>query len=116
MKRHWQIQHQTQPTADGARRWDQAYQYLLGWTAPHRLHVGSTPTPLHRPQTEDMYKNTAIYARVSTERQTLAQTIESRVARLTAHVASQGETLRTEDIFRDDGYRGATLNRLGFST
>jgi len=56
---------------------------------------------------------TAIYARVSTERQTLAQTIEQQVARLTAHVDSQGETLRTEDIFRDDGYSGATLNRPG---
>jgi hypothetical protein len=30
MKRHWQIRRQFQPTADGARRWDQAYQYLLG--------------------------------------------------------------------------------------
>jgi site-specific DNA recombinase len=56
---------------------------------------------------------TAIYARVSTERQTLAQTIDQQVARLTAHVDSQGETLRAEDIFRDDGYSGATLNRPG---
>jgi hypothetical protein len=29
MKRHWQIRRQFQPTADGARRWDQVYQYLL---------------------------------------------------------------------------------------
>ena len=56
---------------------------------------------------------TAIYARVSTERQTLAQTIEQQVERLTAHVHAQGETLRAEDIFRDDGYSGATLNRPG---
>ena len=56
---------------------------------------------------------TAIYARVSTERQTLAQTIEQQVTRLTAHLDSQGETLRAEDIFRDDGYSGATLNRPG---
>ena len=33
--------------------------------------------------------------------------------RLTAHVHAQGETLRAEDIFRDDGYSGATLNRPG---
>ena len=46
---------------------------------------------------------TAIYARVSTERQTLAQTIEQQVERLTAHVHAQGETLRAEDIFREDG-------------
>jgi site-specific DNA recombinase len=56
---------------------------------------------------------TAIYNRVSTERQTLAQTIEQQVERLTAHVHAQGETLRAEDIFRDDGYSGATLNRPG---
>ena len=56
---------------------------------------------------------TAIYARVSTERQTLAQTIAQQVERLTAHVHAQGEALRVEDIFRDDGYSGATLNRPG---
>ena len=57
MKRHWQIRRQFQPTADGARRWDQAYQYLVDWTAPHALPVDATPVPLHRPQTEDMYEN-----------------------------------------------------------
>jgi site-specific DNA recombinase len=57
--------------------------------------------------------STAIYARVSTERPTLAQTIAQQVERLTAHVHAQGETLRSEDIFRDDGYSGATLNRPG---
>ena len=29
MTRHGQIRRQFQPTADGARRWDQVYQYLL---------------------------------------------------------------------------------------
>ena len=57
--------------------------------------------------------STAIYVRVSTERQTLAQTIEPQVERLTAHGHAQGETLRSEEIFRDDGYRGATLKRPG---
>jgi predicted site-specific integrase-resolvase len=57
--------------------------------------------------------STAIDARVSTERQTLAQTIAQQVERLTAHVHAHGETLRSEEIFRDDGYRGATLNRPG---
>jgi DNA invertase Pin-like site-specific DNA recombinase len=47
--------------------------------------------------------STAIYVRVSTERQTLAHTIEQQVERLTAHVQARGETLRPEDIFRDDG-------------
>ena len=50
---------------------------------------------------------------MSTERQTLAQTIEQQVERLTAHVHAQGETLRAEDIFRADGDRGATLKRPG---
>ena len=43
---------------------------------------------------------TAIYARVSTEQQMLAQTIEQQVERLTAHVHAQGETLGAEDMFR----------------
>ena len=47
--------------------------------------------------------STAIYVRVSTERQTLAQTIEQQVERLIADVQAQGETLHPEDIFRDDG-------------
>jgi hypothetical protein len=64
MKRHWQIRRQFQPTADGARRWDQAYQYLLHWTAPHELPVGSTPASLHRPQTEDLYENGHLRPRV----------------------------------------------------
>jgi site-specific DNA recombinase len=55
----------------------------------------------------------AIYARVSTERQTLAQTIDQQIERLTAYVHAQSETLRPEDIFRDDGYSGATLSRPG---
>jgi len=50
---------------------------------------------------------------VSTARQTLAQTIEPPVERLSAHVHAQGETLRPEHIFRDDGDRGATRNRPG---
>jgi DNA invertase Pin-like site-specific DNA recombinase len=49
--------------------------------------------------------STAIYGRVSTERQTLAQTIDQQIERLTAYVHAQGETLRPEDIFRDDGYK-----------
>ena len=33
MKRKWQIRRQCSPTADAERRWDQAYQHLLAWTA-----------------------------------------------------------------------------------
>src|SRR5512144_1499488 len=56
---------------------------------------------------------TAIYARVSTERQTLEQTLEQQVERLTAYRQSQGEALLAEDILRHDGYSGTTLNRPG---
>jgi hypothetical protein len=50
MKRHWQVRRQFQPTADGARRWDQVYQYLLHWTTPQE--PSATPSPSHAPQME----------------------------------------------------------------
>jgi site-specific DNA recombinase len=55
----------------------------------------------------------AVYVRVSTQRQTQAQTIEQQLERLRAHLRSQGVVLTSEGIFRDDGYSGATLNRPG---
>jgi len=56
---------------------------------------------------------TALDVRVSTPRQSQAQTIEQQVTRLRAHLEAQGERLRPEWIFRADGYSGATLNRPG---
>jgi hypothetical protein len=50
MTRHWQIRRQFQPTADGARRWDQVYQYLLQWTTPPE--PSAVPSPSHTPQME----------------------------------------------------------------
>jgi site-specific DNA recombinase len=55
----------------------------------------------------------AIYVRVSTQRQAQTQTIEQQIERLRAHLVSRGERLAEEDIFRDDGYSGATLRRPG---
>ena len=55
----------------------------------------------------------AIYARVSTQRQAQAQTIEQQVERLQAYVQQQGWALGEDHIFRDDGYSGAELNRPG---
>src|SRR5262249_56121197 len=57
--------------------------------------------------------STAIYVRVSTERQAQAQTIEQQIERLRRYLAAQGEELQAEDIFRDESYSGATLNRPG---
>lgn len=55
----------------------------------------------------------AIYVRVSTQRQSQAQTIEQQIDRLKAHILSQGWLLEPEQIYRDDGYSGSKLNRPG---
>src|SRR5262249_42379404 len=55
----------------------------------------------------------AIYARVSSEQQTEAQTIASQVAALRARVAADDCVLLPECEFIDDGYSGATLVRPG---
>ena len=56
----------------------------------------------------------ACYARVSTDRQQQAQTIEQQVSLLRAFVGSHPEwALREEHIYRDDGYSGARLQRPG---
>jgi site-specific DNA recombinase len=58
----------------------------------------------------------AIYARVSTQRQAQTQTIEQQLERLQAYVVSKGWILETENIYRDDGYSGAKLNRPGLDS
>jgi site-specific DNA recombinase len=55
----------------------------------------------------------AAYARVSTQRQVQARTTDQQVERLRAHAAAEGWTLVPEQIFRDDGYSGASLRRPG---
>ena len=56
----------------------------------------------------------AAYARVSTDRQQLAQTIQQQVELLRAYVRGQPEWVLDEaHIFRDDGYSGARLQRPG---
>jgi site-specific DNA recombinase len=56
----------------------------------------------------------ALYARVSTERQQQAQTIEQRITRLQAQIAQQSDWHVAEaHIYRDDGFSGAKLNRPG---
>ncbi len=53
----------------------------------------------------------ALYARVSSEQQSEARTIESQVADLRARLAEQGVVLSPELEFVDNGYSGATLIR-----
>src|SRR5262245_66145738 len=55
----------------------------------------------------------ALYARVSSDQQAQAQTIDSQVAALRARVAADGCLLLPECEFIDDGYSGATLVRAG---
>src|SRR6266516_1181402 len=53
----------------------------------------------------------ALYARVSSDQQNEARTIESQVADLRARIATTGMTLPAELEFVDNGYSGATLIR-----
>src|ERR671933_2997957 len=57
--------------------------------------------------------NTALYARVSTERQERQQTIDSQLAALRAWAADRGHALADEHVFRDEGYSGSRLDRPG---
>jgi hypothetical protein len=43
MKRQWKLRRQFQPTTDAKRRWDQAYQHLLGWNVPPNSDSGPLP-------------------------------------------------------------------------
>jgi site-specific DNA recombinase len=55
----------------------------------------------------------AVYARVSTQNQSQAQTIEQQLERLQTHSQAQGWEWQEASIFRDDGYSGASLKRPG---
>jgi site-specific DNA recombinase len=55
----------------------------------------------------------ALYARVSTQRQAQAQTVEQQIERLGDHARQQGWDVPLDQVFRDDGYSGASLRRPG---
>lgn len=54
-----------------------------------------------------------MYARVSTQRQAQAQTIEQQLTRLRAYVEQKGWHVADEHVYRDDGFSGASLSRPG---
>ena len=56
---------------------------------------------------------TALYARVSTERQERQQTIDSQLAALRAWAVAGRHALPEEHVFRDEGYSGSRLDRPG---
>jgi site-specific DNA recombinase len=53
----------------------------------------------------------ALYARVSSEQQAEAKTIESQLSEMHARIAADGFDLRSVLEFIDDGYSGSTLIR-----
>ena len=53
------------------------------------------------------------YVRVSSRSQARARTIDQQIDRLRALAAAQSWNLAQEQIFRDDGYSGASLRRPG---
>lgn len=55
----------------------------------------------------------AFYARVSTQRQAQAQTVEQQLDRLKSHASEQNWLVAVEHILRDDGHSGASLKRPG---
>jgi site-specific DNA recombinase len=55
----------------------------------------------------------ALYARVSSDRQAKAATIDSQVVALTERICEDGHRLEEEFCFLDDGYSGSTLLRPG---
>src|SRR4051794_26558343 len=79
---------------------------------PRRVNP-SRPIPRRRTARRRTSMRIAIYVRVSTQRQAQTQTIDQQIDRLRAHLQAQGLPLPEEDIFRDDGYSGASLKRPG---
>ena len=57
-----------------------------------------------------MNKPTAIYARVSSDRQKENHTIASQTAALLAHASEHGYAVPPEWVFEDEGYSGAILD------
>ena len=47
------------------------------------------------------------------QRQAQAQTVEQQIERLTGHARQQGWDVLPDQVFRDDGYSGASLRRPG---
>jgi len=58
-------------------------------------------------------KITAIYARVSSNKQREEKTIDSQISALQKYAEEQGVTIAPEYIFKDEGYSGSMLVRPG---
>jgi site-specific DNA recombinase len=58
----------------------------------------------------------AIYARVSTSKQELEQTVESQIERLRKYVENEGLELDEKHVYIDEGYSCTKLERPGLDT
>ncbi len=58
----------------------------------------------------------AIYARVSTSKQEVEQTVESQIECLRKYVENEGLELDEKHVYVDEGYSGAKLERPGLDT
>src|SRR4051812_30152307 len=76
--------------------------------------AASPPKPPQAPApTRRRIMRIAVYLRASTLRQAQAQSCEQQLDRLQTHILAQDWHLSPENIFRDDGYSGASLKRPG---
>jgi DNA invertase Pin-like site-specific DNA recombinase len=105
MKRQWTIRRTALTRSDAVDRWDRAYQHLLRWATQTREEP--------RREEEATDARSAIYARVSTARQARAQKADQQVERLKAYAKQKGWTLGSDQLYLDEGYSGASLNRVG---
>ena len=53
MHRQWRLRRQTHPSPDGQRRWNQAYQLLVEWTAPEESPCTAPTAAASRPAPTD---------------------------------------------------------------
>jgi predicted site-specific integrase-resolvase len=75
----------------------------------HRSRLKPTATQGRRM----MYRQVALYARVSSDRQVEEGTIASQLASLSAYAEAHHHAIDADLIFLDDGFSGATLSRPG---
>src|SRR5215208_2011743 len=104
MKRQWKIRRTTVTRSDAVHRWDRAYQHLLRWARQTR----------EQPRREEATDaRSDLRSGVSSARQARAQKADQQVERLKAYAKQKGWTLGSDQLYLDEGYSGASLNRLG---
>jgi DNA invertase Pin-like site-specific DNA recombinase len=97
-----------QPRHDGDRRWDQAYQLLVRWTAAQ--DDDTRPVGPRAQEVPDGCRG--VRAGLDYPPSPGAD-IEQQLDRLVAAVTERGWTLDERHVYRDDGYSGASLGRPG---